>query len=98
MGYCAFIGDEVTAAGFRLGGVDVHVADPGEAADLFRRLLRESELVLLTAEVAGWLPQDLLRRATMADRPPVLVISDIRGRVTAPDPALVLRRQLGMVE
>ena len=98
MSFCAFIGDEVSATGFRLAGVDVHVPGPGEAEDLFRRLLRESSLVLLTAEVASCLPEDLLRRAAIAERPLVLVIPDVRGRVAAPDPASVLRRQLGMVE
>ena len=28
MTFCAFIGDEVSAAGFRLAGVDVHVPGP----------------------------------------------------------------------
>lgn len=98
MPFCSFIGDEVSAAGFRLAGVDVHVPEPVQTPDLLRRLLIESRLVLITAEVAGRLPEDLLRRATTAARPPVLVIPDIRGRVEAPDLASLLRRQLGMAE
>ena len=68
------------------------------APDLFRRLLRESQLVLITGEVAGWLPDDLLQRASVAAQPSVLVIPDVRGRVAAPDLASSLRRQLGMAE
>lgn len=98
MGFCAFIGDEVSAAGFRLAGVDVHVPGREQAPDLFRRLLRESQLVLITAEFAGWLPEDLLQRASVAAQPSVLVIPDMRGHVAAPDLASSLRRQLGMAE
>lgn len=98
MSFCAFMGDEISAAGFRLAGVDVHVPGPEQAPDLFRRLLNESRLVLVTAEVAGWLSQGQLRRALIADRPAVLVIADVRGRVAAPDLASLLRRQLGMAE
>lgn len=98
MSVCAFIGDEVSAAGFRLAGVDVHVPAAEQAAGLFRRLLGESQLILITAEVAGWLPQDLLARALRADWPLVLVIPDVRGQVQPPDLSSLLRRQLGMAE
>lgn len=100
MPLCAFIGDEVSAAGFRLAGVAVQVLPTDQAAtralDLFRHHLQESQFVLLTAEVASLLPPDLLARSLRADRPPVLVIPDVRGRVQPPDLASVLRDQLGM--
>lgn len=95
---CAFMGDEVSAAGFRLAGIDVHVPGPGNATGLFRRLLAESELVLITAETAGLVPEEELRRARINGAPPVLVIPDVRGRVQSPDLASLLRRQLGMAE
>jgi vacuolar-type H+-ATPase subunit F/Vma7 len=98
MRVCAFMGDEVSAAGFRLAGVDVHVPGVARAAGLFRQLLEESQLILLTAEVAAWLPQDLLTSSLRRERPLVLVIPDIRGRTEPADLSLLLRRQLGMVE
>lgn len=98
MAACAFIGDEVSAAGFRLAGVDVHVPAVEQAADLFRRLMGESQLILITAEVAGWLPDDLVARTLRANRPLILVIPDIRGRVEPTDLSSLLRHLLGMAE
>jgi len=95
---CAFMGDEVSATGFRLAGIDVHIPGPGNASRLFRRLLAESKLVLITAETAGLVPEELLRRAQIKGDPPVLVIPDVRGRVQPLDQASLLRRQLGMAE
>jgi len=92
------IGDEVSAAGFRLAGVDVHVPDAAAAPGLFRRLSAEADLVLLTAEAAEWVPKEDLRRAMAEDRPLVLVIPDLRGRSRPPDLSAELRRQLGMAE
>jgi vacuolar-type H+-ATPase subunit F/Vma7 len=98
MTLCALIGDEVSAAGFRLSGVDVHVPEPGQAPSLLRRLLGESRLVLVTADVVHWIPEDLLQQAVSAGQPPVLVIPDVRGLAEPPDLALGMRRQLGMAE
>ena len=98
MAVCAFIGDEVSAAGFRLAGVDVHVSTPEQVTELFERLTGESQLVLITAELAGWLPADLLDRVLRAARPLTLVLPDVRGRVSAPDLSSRLRRELGMAE
>lgn len=98
MAFCAFIGDEVSAAGFRLAGVDVHVPASDGAEALFRRLLGETQLVLITAEVAARLPADLLGRTLRAPRPLILVIPDLRGRVEPADLSSSLRRQLGMAE
>jgi vacuolar-type H+-ATPase subunit F/Vma7 len=98
MTLCAFIGDEVSAAGFALAGIDVHVPSRDKAANLFRRLIGEAQMVLVTAEVAGWMPQEELRKALAAERPLVLVIPDVRGHAEPPDVAVVLKRQLGMAE
>lgn len=98
MSLCAFIGDEVSAAGFRLAGVAVWVPTREEAPVLFRRLLDEVQIALITAEAATWLPHDELRRALAAEQPLVLVIPDVRARAEPPDVASTLKRQLGMAE
>ncbi len=93
-----FIGDEVSAAGFRLGGAEVYVPDPGEVRRLFERIRNQADLVLITAETATEIPAADLREAMTAARPLILVIADIRGRAQPPDLAMGLRQQLGMAE
>jgi len=91
-----FIGDEVAAAGFRLAGVRVAVPQPGEEAATLADARETADLVLIGAEVAARLPQALVRDAVAATAPLVLVVPDVRGRVTLPDAAAILRGQLGV--
>jgi vacuolar-type H+-ATPase subunit F/Vma7 len=95
---CAFIGDEVSAAGFRLAGFAAHYPAPAEAEVLFQRLRAEAALVLITQEALDWVGEGLVRAAILAGRPLVLVIPDIRGRSSPPDIGEAIRRQLGMAE
>ena len=94
----ALIGDEVTAAGFRLAGVEVHTPVDAEVRDRFLRLLGEVQVLLVTAERAAHLPAAELDRALAQPRPLVLVIPDVRHRVEPPDVGMRLRKQLGMAE
>lgn len=98
MRFCAFLGDELSAAGFRFAGVDVYVPEPDETLSLIRRVAGEVQLLLVTAEVAALLPGDELRRLQAGARPLLLVIPDVRGRSQPEDIGTVLRRQLGMAE
>ena len=93
---CAFIGDEVSAAGFRLAGVAAHSPDPAQAPELFERLRGEAAMILLTQEALSWVGEGRVRAATLAGRPLVLVIPDVRGRHRPPDIGEAIRRQLGM--
>jgi vacuolar-type H+-ATPase subunit F/Vma7 len=92
----AFIGDEVSALGFRLAGVDAHTPGPGEGSALFARLRCEAALILLTQEALAWVGEGALQAALRAGRPLVLVIPDVRGRQQPPDIGASIRRQLGM--
>lgn len=98
MGTCALLADEVTAAGFRLAGVDVQVPDDADLVRCFERLCEEAQLVLVTAELAGRLPSAVLRSRQQSSRPLVLVIADARGRSEPQALGDTLRRQLGMSE
>ena len=95
---CLFIGDEVSAAGFRLAGVTSHTPAVAEVAALFQRLRGEAGLLLITAEYAGHVPEHLLAEAQREQQPLLLVIADIRDRVVPADITSALKRQLGLAE
>jgi vacuolar-type H+-ATPase subunit F/Vma7 len=91
-----FLGDEVTAAGYRLAGARVRVPAEGEAAAAFDEARAMSPLVLVSAAVAAMLDAAQLRAAMMALQPLVLIVPDAQGEVPLPDLAARLRGQLGM--
>ena len=91
-----FIGDEVTAVGFRLAGASVQVPDRGQVQEVFDRARQEADLVLITAEYAGALPAGHLDEALRAIQPLVLVIPDARGNASPPDMVQRMRAALGL--
>lgn len=92
-----FIGDEVTAAGYRLAGLDVRVATPAEAPALWGRVLGEAPpLLLITAECAAALPPEALDAALARLDPPVAVVPDAANRVPLPDFTARVRGSLGI--
>ncbi|MFW5924939.1 MAG: V-type ATP synthase subunit F [Myxococcota bacterium] len=96
MGRPVFIGDEVTAAGYRLAGLDVRVPPPEDAGEALRAARATAPIVLVTAEVVEHVPADQMRAALEAPRPLTVVVGDVRGRRPAPDIGADLRRRLGM--
>ena len=91
-----FIGDELSATGYRLGGARVHHPPLEDAADIFRRAQRETDLILISVEYARALPEDELNRALLQERPLVLVVPDVRERFEMRDVPSRLRRELGV--
>ncbi|MBF0626625.1 MAG: V-type ATP synthase subunit F [Magnetococcales bacterium] len=92
-----FIGDEVSAAGWRLAGVRVVIPEPGQEATTVTRALTEGEtLTLLSSTCASRLPPALLDRFLTATTPLTLVVPDLQGRTPPPDLAARVRRRLGM--
>lgn len=91
-----FVGDELTAAGFRLAGARVCAPAPAEAPAVFERARAEADLVLLGAGLARTLPEARLREALRAPRPLVVIVPEARGEVPAPDLETWLRRVLGL--
>ena len=47
-----FLGDELSAAGYRLAGVDARVPSPGDEAACFERALKEARIVLVGSRCA----------------------------------------------
>lgn len=91
-----FLGDEVSAAGYRLAGARVRTPRPGEEAAALALARGEAPLVLLSAAVAARLAVAELGAAQAALAPLVLVVPDLQGRQPLPDLAARLRSQLGL--
>jgi vacuolar-type H+-ATPase subunit F/Vma7 len=91
-----YLGDEVSAAGYRLAGVRVHTPGPGEAATALVEACAQAPLVLLSSAVAGGIGERPLRAALSALAPLVVVVPDLEGDVPVPDLAARLRAQLGL--
>ena len=92
-----YIGDEATAAGYRLAGAEVRVPTAEEAAEVLRRAhAADTDLILLSAEFAAALPPAELEAAVQGDRPLVAIVPDVYGRHPPPDVARDVRLALGI--
>ena len=92
----AFIGDEVTATGFRLAGARVFIPAPGEVREALEAARSGASVVLVTAGLARELPPALLEEALGAVAPLTLVVDDLAGDVAPPDLEAAMRRALGV--
>ncbi|HRP95956.1 MAG TPA: V-type ATP synthase subunit F [Rhodocyclaceae bacterium] len=92
----AFVGDELSAAGFRLAGARVHTPAPGQEASVLQQALRESAFVLITAEVATRIAPAIMNRVLASAEPLVIVVPDVRQRCAPTDLGRAVRAQLGM--
>lgn len=93
-----YIGDEISAAGYRLCGVDVHIADRHNAWSLVKQACGRASLVLVGSGTAQYVRSADLDLLMESLSPPVLIVPDIRGRQAVPDIAARIYKQLGMLE
>jgi vacuolar-type H+-ATPase subunit F/Vma7 len=93
-----FIGDEVSAVGFRLAGAQVTILEGQDPVAAFDQACAAADLVLISAEAAERIPAADLRAALRRGQPLVLVVPDVRGHAAPPDLGAGLRRQLGLGE
>lgn len=85
MSVVAFIGDEISALGYRLGGAEVHTPAPRDVRETFKAVLATADVVMITAEAARHVPQHRLDAAQSSLSPLVIVINDARNRTPPPD-------------
>lgn len=93
-----FIGDEVSAAGFRLAGLRVHTPRADQLLQTLEQATREAPLVLIGAHTAQHVPAGILDRLLAAIDPQVVIVPDVHGEVPMPDLASRIRSQLGVLE
>lgn len=91
-----FVGDELSAAGFRLCGVETRVPSPGDEAGCFDQALEDARLVLLGSRCARAIPPAALEAALTLLSPLVMVVPDWDGTSLPGDPANKVRRVLGL--
>jgi len=92
-----YIGDEVTAAGYRLAGAEVRVPVPSEAGEVFRRACSDGvDVILLSAALAPQIDSGELSAALIAEAPLVAIVPDAFGRCPPPDIARDVRLALGI--
>jgi vacuolar-type H+-ATPase subunit F/Vma7 len=95
-GKTIFIGDELSAAGFRLTGIETMVASPDAAAAALEQARGRAGLVIMTADLARYVPALDLEAALLAEAPTLAIIPDVRFRTSPPDLARRLRSVLGI--
>ncbi len=93
-----FLGDEASAAGYRLAGVDARAVVAGNEVAALDDARAIAPLVLVAASVAARMPQPVMRAACAAVAPLVAVVPDLGGDGALPDLATRLRRQLGLLD
>ena len=91
-----FIGDEITAAAYRLAGVITRVPELGDVARVFDAAADEAGLVIIAADFAAALPADTLSDAVRRADPLVLVVPDGGHRHMPEDLAGRVDRVLGI--
>jgi vacuolar-type H+-ATPase subunit F/Vma7 len=91
-----FIGDEVSATAYRLAGIDTRVPERTTVGREFGMALHAANLVVITAEFAAQLSEDVLHQAVRRAAPLVLIVPDAAGRVQPADLDRQVDRVLGI--
>ena len=91
-----YIGDEVSAAGFRLAGARVIVPSAGDETRALASARESAALILIAADVAARIATRDLASAQAALAPLALIVPDLKEEIPLTDLATRLRRQLGL--
>ena len=91
-----YLGDDVSAAGYRLAGARVRAPGAAEARAALARALVDAPLVLVSAALAADIGEAALLPALGAVAPLVLVVPDANGNAAPLDVAARMRAQLGL--
>jgi len=93
-----FIGDEVSAQGYRLAGLRTLVPGEDDLLALIGRSCEQAPLVLIDASLVQAIPGAVLDELLAGIAPPVVIVPQVRGTAHRSDIATRLRRQLGVLE
>jgi vacuolar-type H+-ATPase subunit F/Vma7 len=96
MGRAIFIGDELSAAGFRLTGIETLVPEPDAVESAFADARTRGSVVIITADLARHIPPPQLEAAMLTETPTLAIIPDVLFRAAVPDLTRRLRSVLGI--
>ena len=91
-----FIGDELSASGFRLTGIETLVPKPDAVESTFAEAISRGSLVIITADVARQIPAPQIQTAMLAEAPTVTIIPDVLFSAPVPDLIRKLKSVLGI--
>ena len=91
-----YLGDELSAAGFRLAGVAARLPPQGEEALWLQAAMRGAQVGLLGIRCAAAISPHVLEAALASRVPLVMVIPGFDGAPASGDPAVRVRRLLGV--
>lgn len=91
-----FIGDAVTAAGFRLAGVPSFAPEPAGLAAVVGEERKDCRILAMTAATLDALPEPLARELVNASEPLLAILPDARDTMPVPDLEAEVRRALGI--
>ena len=90
-----YLGDEVSAAGYRLAGVVPRIPDDGDESAAFDRACADASIVIVSAAVAATIAAARLAAAMRRLSPLVVVVPGLEEE-PLPDIASRLRGELGL--
>ena len=93
-----FIGDELSATGYRLAGMRVRTPQPEQLQSVLDWASSHSPLVVITAEYMSLLSDIDQQKYLTQETPMLVVVPDIRDITPVKDVAIQLRKQLGLLE
>jgi vacuolar-type H+-ATPase subunit F/Vma7 len=93
-----FIGDELTATGYRLAGLQVRTPDREQLPATLKWAMENTSLILLGSTCSEMLSQHDLDTLLQSQEPAVVVVQDIQGTSDMTDLSSRLKAQLGMLE
>jgi hypothetical protein len=93
-----FIGDELSATGYRLAGLLVRTPNKDEIRATLQWAIENTSLILLGSTCIDMLPAAELDDLLSTENPPVVVVRDILGNSNMIDLSNKLKEQLGMLE
>ena len=91
-----FIGDVITATGYRQAGVRTQPVAASQAAIAVERALEDTEMLLITPACADELGAERLLAIIRGARPLIAIVPDAAGQLTLPDIDAAVDRVLGI--